>query len=446
VVDTDGKPLKDALVKLPSLTWADGRRVIREVSVGAHENGEDGVFRITRVRWGEYFLRIQNPTIAAPRPDEAPLPTISYFPGVTDFRLATPIVVRGQDVDLGEVRLVRQKVFKVSGTLVRPAARAATANASLQFYVRFHNAGSPEDLFPIGPPQEGAFQNTHEARFEVTGLPAGTHSLYPSLTVGNVRYSSSTPPIPLVTFTDHVDAPATVVTITDHDVEGLRIVLPDSVTLSTRVVVDGNAADLMPGTRFTLHQSDPIPAGIPGVFTLPTPFPRGVVPDARNGEFEVQNLSDGIRYSLRATGLPADSYVSDLRLNNLSIIDEGAFVASTRQQSLELRIETTGGTVRGVVRDAISQLVERATVVLTPEPPRRGNALFYKRTSTDGNGNFTFTGVAPGNYQVLAFRVAIPTGAEEDEEYLMPHFGRGASVRATQGEIAETQLRVIEPR
>jgi hypothetical protein len=72
--------------------------------------------------------------------------------------------------------------------------------------------------------------------------------------------------------------------------------------------------------------------------------------------------------------------------------------------------------------------------------------LLYKRTTTDGAGNFTFTGVTPGDYQVLAFRVAIPTGAEEDQEYLMPHFGRGASVRATQGVAAETQLRVIEPR
>jgi hypothetical protein len=441
VVDTDGKPIQDARVQLPSLTWVDGRRVLSEVSVGAHENGGDGVFRITRVRWGEYYLRIQNPTPATARPGEDPLPMITYFPGVTDFRLATPIVVRGQDIDLGEVRMLRQKVFKVSGTIVRPATRAATANSSLQFYVRFHDTGSPEDVFPIGPPQQGAFQNTQETHFEISGLPAGTQSLYPSLTVGSVRYVSD---IPMVTITDHVVTPKTVVTITDHDVEGLRIVLPDSVTLIGRVVVDENAATLLPSIRINLSPSEPIPGVVQSVLTLRI-LPRTAVPEPRSGEFALQNLSAGIRYSLKVNGLQADGYVSDIRLNNLSIIDEGAFVATAREQRLELEIGK-GGSIRGVVRDATSQVVERATVVLTPEPPRRENALLYKRTVTDGAGNFTFTGVAPGDYQVLAFRLAIPTGAEEDREYLLPYFGRGASVRATQGATAETQLRVIEPR
>jgi hypothetical protein len=367
---------------------------------------------------------------------------ITYFPGVTDFRAATPIVVRRQDVDLGEVRLPRQKVFKVSGTVVRPATRAATANSSLQFYVRFHDAGSPEDLFPIGRPQQGAFQNTQETRFEIGDLPAGTHSLYPSLTVGSVRYVSENP---VVIIDDHVDSPKTVVTITDHDVEGLRIVLPDRVTLTGRVVVDENAASLLPGIRLILRQSNPIPAGVPGAFALPT-LPKTGIPDSRSGEFTPQNLSEGISYSLKVNGLPATGYVSDVRLNNLSIINEGSFVASTREQRLEIAIGTKGGAVRGVVRDATSQPVEIATVVLAPEPPRRANALLYKRTTTDGAGNFTFTGVTPGDYQVLAFRVAIPTGAEEDQEYLMPYFGRGASVRATQGTTVEAQLRAMEAR
>jgi len=249
----------------------------------------------------------------------------------------------------------------------------------------------------------------------------------------------------MVTIDDHVETPRTGVTITDHDLKDLRIVLPESVTLTGRVVVDENATSLLRGINVVLRPSEPIPTEIPSVMTIRA-LPLTAVPDPRSGEFALKNLSDGIRYSLKVNGLPADGYVSDVRLNNLSIIDEGAFVATAREQRVELEIGTKGGSVRGVVRDAMSQPVERATVVLTPEPPRRGDPLLYKRTTTDGAGNFTFTGVAPGNYQVLAFRVAIPTGAEEDQEYLMPYFGKGTSVQATQGAAAEMQLRVIEPR
>src|SRR5688572_11267498 len=49
VVDTDGKPIEDALVRLPTVVWADGRRVLREASRLFHESGERGVFRIGNV-------------------------------------------------------------------------------------------------------------------------------------------------------------------------------------------------------------------------------------------------------------------------------------------------------------------------------------------------------------------------------------------------------------
>jgi len=434
VVDTDGKPIRDALVQLPTVTWVDGRRLLREFPRMSHENGEEGVFRILQVPFGEYYLRIENPSPSTPRPNENPLPMITYYPGVEDFHLAVPVVVRRQKIDVGEVRLVRQKVFKVSGTIVRPASPrvvnpVSPSRDSLRLFVRFHDTGSPEDLFPLGPPRPVTVGDAQETRFEIGGLPPGTHSLYPMLVTGaggtrGVR-----------------ETPGTVVTVTNQDVEGLRIVMPESVTPTGRVVVDESTSNLLRGIRLVLRSSEPIPIGSQPVLT-----PRIIVPDARSGEFTLQDLSDGVRYSLVLNGLGADAYVHDIRLNNLSIFNEGSFIASTREQRLELEIRTKGSVIRGVVHDATNEHVEKASVVLIPELPRRGNPLLYKRTITDASGTFAFNGVAPGDYQVLALRVAIPAGAEEDPEFLMPNFGRGAAVRATEGSTSETQLRIVEAR
>ncbi|HET9942051.1 MAG TPA: carboxypeptidase-like regulatory domain-containing protein, partial [Terriglobia bacterium] len=434
VVDTDGKPIEDALVRLPAVVWADGRRVLREASRLFHESGERGVFRIGNVPAGEYYLRIENPAAIAPRPGEDPLPMITYYPGVTDFQLATRVMVRGQSIDLGEVRLVRQKVFKVSGAIVRPGLNAASANSrtTLQFYVRFHDTGSPEDVFPLGRPQAITFANTQEARFEIGGLPTGTHSIYPSLMVAGVPVAFETPKI--------------IVTIRDHDLDGLRIVLPESVNAIGRVVVDGDAPNLLRGTRLSLRTSEAIRSESLPVAAQRMLVGRTIALDSRSGEFVLRNLSEGIRYNLMVNELPTGGYVHDLRLNNLSVFDEGSFVASSGEQRLELEIRTKGGIVAGEVRDAMNQLVEEAAVVLVPEAPRRGNSFLYKRTAADASGKFTFTGVAPGDYRVLALRVAPPTGAEEDPEYLMPFIGRGTAVRTTQGTTSDVQLRVIEPQ
>jgi hypothetical protein len=215
--------------------------------------------------------------------------------------------------------------------------------------------------------------------------------------------------------------------------------MPESVTPTG--VVDESTSNLLRGIRLVLRSSEPIPIGSQPVLT-----PRIIVPDARSGEFTLQDLSDGVRYSLVLNGLGADAYVHDIRLNNLSIFNEGSFIASTREQRLELEIRTKGSVIRGVVHDATNEHVEKASVVLIPELPRRGNPLLYKRTITDASGTFAFNGVAPGDYQVLALRVAIPAGAEEDPEFLMPNFGRGAAVRATEGSTSETQLRIVEAR
>jgi hypothetical protein len=166
-------------------------------------------------------------------------------------------------------------------------------------------------------------------------------------------------------------------------------------------------------------------------------------PIDRSGVFVVPEMVEGVRYGISVLALPVGAYVSDVRLGNASILNEGSFVARSSEDSLEIHIASPGGTFGGTVRAAANQAVPKATVVVVPDWIRHGNSIFYRRVTSDANGQFTVSGIAPGEYQIFAFAAAPPTGAEEDADFMAQYVGKGLSVRATAGAAIETPLRLI---
>jgi hypothetical protein len=166
-------------------------------------------------------------------------------------------------------------------------------------------------------------------------------------------------------------------------------------------------------------------------------------PIDRTGMFVVPEMVEGVRYGISVLALPVDAYVSDVRLGNVSILNEGSFVARSSEDSFEIHIASPGGTFRGTVRDAANQSVSKATVVVVPDWLRHGNSIFYRRVTSDANGQFTMNGIAPGEYQIFAFADAPPAGAEEDADFMAQYVGKGLTVRATAGAAMETSLRLI---
>jgi hypothetical protein len=165
---------------------------------------------------------------------------------------------------------------------------------------------------------------------------------------------------------------------------------------------------------------------------------------SRNGEFVARNLMEGGRYGIFVGNLPADAYVADIRLGPRSIFNEGSFIASASQDSLEVYIGSSGGTVKGVVRDTAGQSVPAASVVVVPDFSLRQNALLYKRITADARGQFVVRGLAPGDYQLFAWLSPPPQGAEEDPIFLGPFESRSVRVRAASGVTTETNLRLIQ--
>jgi hypothetical protein len=229
------------------------------------------------------------------------------------------------------------------------------------------------------------------------------------------------------------------IAISDSDVGNLRIALKPTIGIRGKVLTKDSTK--LPES---LRVASPAREFLPATATPVDALSREATAISRNGEFAVRNLIEGGRYGIFVGNLPPDAYVADIRLGPRSIFNDGSFIASASQDSMEVHIASSGGSVRGLVRDAAGQSIPAASVVVVPDFSLRQNALLYKRATADARGQFVIRGLAPGDYQLFAWPSPPPDGAEENPVFLGPFESRSVRVRATAGVTTETNLRLIQ--
>jgi hypothetical protein len=422
VLNQNGEPIENALVTLPSVTYMNGQRTLREPSGIVHNYDGDGIYRLTGVPSGEYYLRIEHATPPVNSSREAP-PRDAYYPGVADFAAANQVIVRGGDLRLDDVRLPLQHVFKISGTIVDPLQSAPTSSATgpgISIYAESVDRASSRGALQSGV-RFGTTSDPHEVSFEMGGFSPGTYVLYPlRLPLADARTVYS----------------RMVVTIGDKDVEGLRMVLGRLVGAEARFTANGLPVKPPASLRFELRQRDFVPIRLQTSLAF--------VPDFQSGRLDILNMVDGVRYGINVSGLSPDTYVADVRTEGRSILYEGSFVAHASQQPIEIQLGAPSGAIQGVVLNAMSQPVPKAEVVIIPDFAKRQSSFLYKRATADSVGRFSVRGLAPGDYQLFAWPSPPPQGAEEDPAFLAPFENRGATVRSTPGVTTEATLRVTQ--
>ena len=125
------------------------------------------------------------------------------------------------------------------------------------------------------------------------------------------------------------------------------------------------------------------------------------VPDA-DGNFRFSEVPIA-RERLTVSGLGAAYYVKEIRYNGIALTDNiFATDGGSPSQSLEVVLDDKPATVSGTVTDG-DKPVGKPYVVLVRWPASPENIfLATKRTTGDDNGQFRFTGLAPGDYRILA--------------------------------------------
>ena len=81
-------------------------------------------------------------------------------------------------------------------------------------------------------------------------------------------------------------------------------------------------------------------------------------------------------------------------------------------------------------------------LILIAFPPvnRRRNALLFRATDSDDTGHYSFTGIMPGTYSVLAFQNIRSGEPWLNSDFLEKYIGRARSIKLSTGPQASVQL------
>jgi hypothetical protein len=226
------------------------------------------------------------------------------------------------------------------------------------------------------------------------------------------------------------------VDIRDRDITGLVIELVPAMAVNGTLTIDGRAPGNVTVRVAIGAVGNPSPTyqGIPA---------RAVIPNPDDGTFNIGTVPQS-RYRVEmGAGLPADLYVSDVRLSGISVFDTGFEVGREPLAPLQVSLRSGAGTVEGVVRDGSNRPVSNATVVVVPPDARRENRVLYKSATSDAAGKFTVRGIAPGSYKLFAFE-GLAGGEFYNARFLLKYEFRGKSINVTQGGTTMESPTVIE--
>jgi hypothetical protein len=191
----------------------------------------------------------------------------------------------------------------------------------------------------------------------------------------------------------------TSIVVSASDLEDIRVPLSPGAQIKFRIITEGADKPNVPGLDFFLTAN-----GRAGFGLLPRETDR----------LTVRNVPPG-HYDLKLTGLPRGAYVKNARAGETDVLADGLTVTGAGTIDIAITVAFDGGAVQGVVLDKNQQPVSGATILLAPD--RRSRADLFDSTTSDQNGDYEFTAIAPGNYKLFAWEDVEPK-AWEDPDFL----------------------------
>ncbi|HET9218678.1 MAG TPA: carboxypeptidase regulatory-like domain-containing protein [Terriglobia bacterium] len=426
VYDPTGAVVSNMTVQAYSVAYQTGFSLLQtSVTKTTDDRGE---YRLFWLPPGDYYV---GATTRAAAPFAGGQPGArTFYPSVTRLSEAQPITIRGGEDFRGiDIALRPAQLFKISGQITSFVAAPPNENGSPLVMAFLHLADrdlqTPNDNTAAN--QSGRISLTpNTGVFEITNVPPGSYELLgrvadPSVGTGLGAFSWG----------------RVIVDVEDRDVSGVPIAINPSPALkgTVRVVGGGN---LPQGVRIALSPM----GGSSRVALYQLVATRGT-PVAADGSFSVASVPPGQFRVAALPGLPPTFYIADVRQSSASVFDSGFAIGSRDPEPIEIWIASGAGVVDGVVEDGPTKFAPGAVVALIPEPRRLENRALYAVTNTDAAGRFSFRGVAPGDYQVLAWE-STPPNAYQSLSFLRKYEGRGKNVRVPQSGTVSVEVTVVK--
>ena len=381
LVDRDsGKPLPGFYIH--AIRWYAGLENSTGFRYPAPPTSSDGSFSIANLPPSSYVL-VVDPSMAgkivvpeippAKKKDESGYgPT--WYPGVPQPEMATPIALGyGENRQL-EIRLRKHDLLHIAGTfqvpegLVPQGAETGSISITLNTEEKGRPTGAEGEIPHAGPFRIDGLEPGSYRILAATRSPDGQHRLFASQ----------------------------LVVLTGHSVDDLSTELRPGVTL--RVALKMAEENTEPPRRFNF-----IPLSTDGW------GPLDESPPGTDSGMNRTNLPPG-KYNLALMQMPGYA-VASMTLNGTPLPPGAAVDLQSPESLLTYVLTTQLGSIAGTVRDSDGQPVPEATVVLAPEafvdtagdplslPPGAGETVM-----SDGNGRFVIEGLAPGHYKATAFK------------------------------------------
>ncbi|MBZ5507656.1 MAG: carboxypeptidase-like regulatory domain-containing protein [Acidobacteriia bacterium] len=282
-----------------------------------------------------------------------------FYPATNDFQQAQILALNPGDEFAANFLLISAPVVSIRGRVTNglTGASAGTASVSAFWTPYMEGDGMPARVSP------------DDATFEIRGLAPGTYTLRASFTDHGESYTGEQ-----------------TVEVGNQGAQNVEVaVLPDFAATG-HVTITGGLRN--PMGRVVIEFA--------GEGLMPRIFTSARAPEYK---FDTQ-LRPERRYRANVRNLQDDYYLKSVALAGHDVPPDNVMV-SGRRGDIELVLSPSGGHIEGFLFDAKDQPT-RGSVLLMPDVPEPGPADLFRRISADSKGKFTFRGIAPGSYRLVA--------------------------------------------
>jgi uncharacterized surface anchored protein len=402
VVDSDGDPVSHVPVQLLTYGYESGTR---QLGIGASgETNDRGEYRLSLLAPGRYYLlantreRQPDPPGRMHRSQPDSDYTATFYPAARESSGATPIdLPAGAEVGGIDLRLQKIRLFHIRGKVAGSSEGSQNTRAGL-----FMARCEPGERGIIG----GTWNTivSMDGTFDVPRVAPGSYC---------------------ITAQVNRDFAHQIVTLSGRDLDNVTLTLAPAFQVRGSVLVEGTPLDNLRNLTVTLGPVDTI-----------TGFAVGRV--QADGTLILDNARP-LSYSVDYNGLPANAYVKSIRIDGRDA-PGGMIDVTSAADTLTLVVATDSGQATGSLRSVNGDAAAGIAVVVAPAGHSLRHRVRY--AFTDANGNFTVTGLAPGDYKAFAFE-AIDLASMQAPEYRRPFESMGTSVTVHPNGRETVDMKVI---
>ncbi|MCU1283902.1 MAG: hypothetical protein JWO13_252 [Acidobacteriales bacterium] len=365
VVDEFGEPIPG--IEVHALRAADKRVASTQSTQTARVSitNDLGQYRLFGLTPGEYYLSAVDTgsrelTAYSGESEATDLPEPSYppifYPGTTQKQEASAVQLKPGEETRIDFKLQRMKSVSVSGIVVLPGRRPA---ANMQ--VMLEN-GSVQTAF------QNVVTTDQSGRFVIRGIFPGLYA---------------------IAATDHENVLGSreTIQVTEEDTKGIELLLSPAQRIMGKVVVNGKSPD------FAAHPAIVWLRAIDGV---ENGFSAGEIHS--DGSFLLMPEIGENTYKVEVSDLPEGFYLKEARYGTQDALESGIAI-SNRAPAEKLVVTLSDGAAQ--INGHISQQGSPLTGATLEAVSESQNQLSATVATTDEQGAFQFSDLAPGEYQII---------------------------------------------